>query len=239
MLLLWSEGTAQGYASPIWMTFRQALQMNGAVRKGETGTTVIYASRFTKSETTDTGGEIKRDIPFLKAYIVFNIAHIDGLPGRFIRPPHGPQHPRGDGRAKLWTLSDHSAVIAIVIAFFAIQILFGRKHLRLPNWLEKREIDGTKLKSGLKKIESVSRWTDKVFRPRMQWATKPPYLTGIAVLIILLCASVPPLELIPFASTIPMAAVGLALLARDGLMACIAVALSTGVAYLVYTALAM
>ena len=134
------------------------------------------------------------------------------------------------------------AVIAIVIAFFAIQILFGRKHLWLPNWLEKREIDGTKLKSGLKKIESVSRWTDKVFRPRMQWATKPPYLTGIAVLIILLCASVPPLELIPFASTIPMAAViifGLALLARDGLMACIAVALSTGVAYLVYTALAM
>ena len=83
VLLLWSEGTARGYASPMWMTFKQALEVGAAVRKGETGTTVIYASRFTKTEANGNGGEVERDIPFLKAYTVFNVEQIDGLPDRY------------------------------------------------------------------------------------------------------------------------------------------------------------
>ena len=87
VLLLWSESMARGYASPTWMTFKQALQLNGAVRKGESGTTVIYASRFTKSESDGQGGEVERDIPFLKSYTVFNVAQIDGLPDHYHRAP--------------------------------------------------------------------------------------------------------------------------------------------------------
>ena len=83
VLLLWSEGLARGYTSPIWMTFKQALELDAAVRKGETGTTVIYASRFTKTETDGQGNEAERDIPFLKTYTVFNVAQIDGLPDRY------------------------------------------------------------------------------------------------------------------------------------------------------------
>jgi antirestriction protein ArdC len=51
VLLLWSEGMARGFSSPTWMTFKQALELGSAVRKGETGATVVFASRFTKSET--------------------------------------------------------------------------------------------------------------------------------------------------------------------------------------------
>lgn len=83
VLLLWSEGIAQGYSSPTWMTFRQATELRATVRKGETGTTVIYASRFTRTETDGDGAEVERDIPFLKAYTVFNVAQIDGLPDRY------------------------------------------------------------------------------------------------------------------------------------------------------------
>lgn len=83
VLLLWSEGMARGYASPTWMTFKQSLELGGSVRKGETGTTVIYASRFTKTEADGRGGEVEKDIPFLKAYTVFNVAQIDGLPDRY------------------------------------------------------------------------------------------------------------------------------------------------------------
>jgi antirestriction protein ArdC len=64
----------------MWMTFKQCLELGGIVRKGETGSTVIYASRFTKTETDAEGGEFDREIPFLKAYSVFNLAQIDGLP---------------------------------------------------------------------------------------------------------------------------------------------------------------
>lgn len=130
------------------------------------------------------------------------------------------------------------SVIAIVISFIAIQILFGRKHLWLPDWLEKRKIKGRKLERGIEKMEPASQWIDKVVRPRMSWATKAPFLQGLAALSIALCATVPPLELIPFASTLPMAAValiGLSLIARDGLLACSALLLSAGTAYAVIT----
>ncbi|WFU06846.1 zincin-like metallopeptidase domain-containing protein (plasmid) [Rhizobium sp. CB3171] len=83
VLLLWSEGIARGYTSSTWMTFRQALELGAAVRKGETGTTVVFASRFIKSETDGNGGELEREIPFLKAYSVFNAEQIDGLPDQY------------------------------------------------------------------------------------------------------------------------------------------------------------
>jgi len=74
VLLLWSEAIARGFQSSLWMTFKQALELGGAVRKGETGTMVVFASRFTKSEADATGDEATREIPFLKAYTVFNVA---------------------------------------------------------------------------------------------------------------------------------------------------------------------
>ena len=87
VLLLWSEQMARGFTSPMWMTFKQALAHGAAVRKGETGSTVVFASRFTKSEADGKGGEIDREIPFLKAYSVFNIEQIDGLPEHYYHHP--------------------------------------------------------------------------------------------------------------------------------------------------------
>ncbi|MGO7837875.1 ArdC-like ssDNA-binding domain-containing protein, partial [Rhizobium johnstonii] len=63
VLLLWSQAIARGFASSRWMTFRQAIELGGAVRKGETGTTVVFASSFIRTETTETGTEIEQDIP--------------------------------------------------------------------------------------------------------------------------------------------------------------------------------
>lgn len=83
VVLLWSEAVARGFRSPTWMTFRQALELGGHVRKGETGTTVVYANRLTKTDTDENGTEIEREIAFLKAYTVFCADQIDGLPDRF------------------------------------------------------------------------------------------------------------------------------------------------------------
>ena len=83
VLLLWSEQMSRGFSSSKWMTFKQALELGGAVRKGETGSTVVFASRFTKSEADGNGGAVDREIPFLKAYSVFNVEQIDGLPDQY------------------------------------------------------------------------------------------------------------------------------------------------------------
>lgn len=83
VLLLWSEVMARGYSSPTWMTFKQAIELGGAVRKGESGTLVVFASRFTKTEVGAAGEEVDKEIPFLKAYSAFNVAQIEGLPDRY------------------------------------------------------------------------------------------------------------------------------------------------------------
>ncbi|MBZ0149393.1 MAG: ssDNA-binding domain-containing protein [Pseudorhodoplanes sp.] len=86
VLMLWSESVARGYASPIWMTFKQALEFGGHVRNGEKGTPVVFASKLTRTETAESGEALERDISFLKCYAVFNTEQIDGLPGQFNQP---------------------------------------------------------------------------------------------------------------------------------------------------------
>ena len=83
VLILWGAVIQQGYPTQHWLTFRQALSLGGNVRKGERGTTVVYADRFTpedeKRRAKETG-EDANSIPFLKRFTVFNAAQCEGLP---------------------------------------------------------------------------------------------------------------------------------------------------------------
>jgi len=81
VLSLWASAMAQNLAAPIWMTFKQATQLDAHIRKGEKGSLVVYADSITRKETDEkTGDETDREIPFLKGYTVFNVEQIDGLP---------------------------------------------------------------------------------------------------------------------------------------------------------------
>lgn len=83
VLILWGAVIEHGYPSQTWLTFRQALSLGANVRKGERGTTVVYADRFVpddeKRRARETG-EDAQAIPFLKRFTVFNTAQCDGLP---------------------------------------------------------------------------------------------------------------------------------------------------------------
>lgn len=83
VLLLWCEAEDRGYTAPIWMTYKQAKALGAQVRKGETGSLVVYADRFTKTETNEKGEEAAREIAFMKGYTVFNVEQIDGLPAHY------------------------------------------------------------------------------------------------------------------------------------------------------------
>jgi antirestriction protein ArdC len=83
VVMLWMAATMKGYSATIWMTYRQALELGGQVRKGEQGTAVAYADKFKKAETADNGEEVEREIFFMKHYTVFNVEQVDGLPPHF------------------------------------------------------------------------------------------------------------------------------------------------------------
>jgi antirestriction protein ArdC len=57
VLVLWCEAVTKGFGAPIWMTFRQAVELGACVRKGEHGSTVVYASTFTRTGTDQESGE--------------------------------------------------------------------------------------------------------------------------------------------------------------------------------------
>ena len=87
VLMLWGAAADNGFQSPTWLTYKQAAELGGQVRKGEKGSLVVFASSMTRSETGDTGEESERNIPFLKSYTVFNADQIDGLPERYRAAP--------------------------------------------------------------------------------------------------------------------------------------------------------
>jgi antirestriction protein ArdC len=87
ILMLWGSSVEQGFASPSWMTFKQALELDAHVRKGEKGSLVVYANSITKTEQNDAGEDVERDIHFLKGYTVFNCDQIEGLPEQYYVKP--------------------------------------------------------------------------------------------------------------------------------------------------------
>ncbi|MEW4449592.1 exopolysaccharide biosynthesis protein [Qipengyuania sp. JC766] len=116
-------------------------------------------------------------------------------------------------------------ILAIIVGLFAVQMVFGRRKLWLPAVLKDRAVDGEKLAGAADKMRGVGKWLDKVFRERIEWVTADPAPRIAAIIVTLICVSVPPLELLPFAVFAPMtvvAAFGLALLVRDGLLMLIA-----------------
>jgi antirestriction protein ArdC len=96
VLILWGAVVQHGFSSQCWLTFRQALGLGGNVRKGERGTTVVYADRFIpdgeRRRARETGDDAVA-IPFLKRFTVFNVAQCEGLPDDLIIVP--PPVPEG------------------------------------------------------------------------------------------------------------------------------------------------
>ena len=86
ILVLWGAVIERGFPAQHWLTFRQALQLGGNVRKGERGTTVFYADQFIPKEERARAEEERSEpaaVPFLKRFTVFNVAQCDGLPAHF------------------------------------------------------------------------------------------------------------------------------------------------------------
>ncbi len=90
ILLLWGEAMAKGYTAPIWMTFKQALEFDAHVRKGEHGSLVVFANTVTRTERDENGDDVEREIPFMRAYTAFNVEQIDGLPQHYYSQPENP-----------------------------------------------------------------------------------------------------------------------------------------------------
>jgi antirestriction protein ArdC len=92
VVLLWLSAMRGQFVSPLWMTYRQAAELGGQVRRGAKGSLVVYADSFTRREAGDDGQEQEVAVPFLKSYTVFNSDQIDGLPAHYYARASKPTH---------------------------------------------------------------------------------------------------------------------------------------------------
>jgi antirestriction protein ArdC len=82
VILLWLT-RGQGWATPRSLTFKQAQEAGGSVRKGERGTKVYFVKQLRVTESKE-GEEAERLVPMMREYTVFNVAQTEGLPASIV-----------------------------------------------------------------------------------------------------------------------------------------------------------
>jgi antirestriction protein ArdC len=82
VVLLWLARD-RGWKTPRFLTFNQAMEAGGHVRKGEHGTKVYFVKQLHVKDADGKQGET-RLIPMLREYTVFNVDQCDGLPDRIL-----------------------------------------------------------------------------------------------------------------------------------------------------------
>lgn len=83
VLLLWCEAQDRGYSSAEWLTFKQAKERGGTVRKGEKGVEIIFMRPLDVKDREDP--EQTKRILMLRSYHVFNVEQCDGLKLKDVR----------------------------------------------------------------------------------------------------------------------------------------------------------
>jgi antirestriction protein ArdC len=78
VILLWLA-RGRGWPSPRFLTFKQAIEAGGNVRKGEHGTKVYFVKQLRVTDRDGEGGGEKL-VPMMREYTVFNVAQCENLP---------------------------------------------------------------------------------------------------------------------------------------------------------------
>jgi hypothetical protein len=123
------------------------------------------------------------------------------------------------------------AAFGLINIAFAVQLLARRPYPWVPDILAKVRIPHSRVAKVHGKVAPWFAKIDNLINPRLAWATSGPMLALAALVSILLSIAMVPLGLIPF-GVFPVGAIlgliGLALIARDGILMLFALSVSLG-----------
>lgn len=119
-------------------------------------------------------------------------------------------------------------IMALLVLLTAGQLLIGREHFWLPQWLLARSVTQQSLCKALRWMRPPARFLDRFSRRRLTVFANNGGLYVTAVACILIALAMPVMEVIPFSANgagAALTAFGLALIARDGALALFALAI--------------
>lgn len=83
VVLLWMAQAA-GYRTPRFLTFKQARELGGSVRKGQHGTKVYFVKQLQVRDKGADDDTATRLVPMLREYTVFNVEQCENLPAEVV-----------------------------------------------------------------------------------------------------------------------------------------------------------
>ena len=123
-------------------------------------------------------------------------------------------------------------LVGLMVFLVAAQLLLGRDQFWLPAVLLNRSIGCDKLGKALHSMRRPAVWIDRMLRARLCAFVEGPATYAIAICCLIIAASMPMMEVVPFSANIAGAALlafGLALIGADGLLALVAFLCTAGV----------
>jgi len=131
-----------------------------------------------------------------------------------------------------------SSICGLTIALVAIQMLFQRDHIWLPDFVMRKHLQTQKVQKATDWMRKPAGFLDRITKERLRLLVRRPFL-WITQAICLICGLVMPfLELVPFTSSLMGVVVCLfafGMLARDGLFTLLGLAAVSGFSMLILT----
>tara|TARA_B100000749_G_scaffold246750_1_gene209822 strand:- start:765 stop:1364 length:600 start_codon:yes stop_codon:yes gene_type:complete len=130
-------------------------------------------------------------------------------------------------------------LLGLLVLLTLGQLLFQRRSVWIPSRLSKRHISKQKLFKALQWVDKPAAFVDRWTQRRLPWLVSSgagQYL--MALICMAVAAAMPLMELIPFSANgggLALMAFGLSIVARDGLLALVAVATTGGTGWFVLT----
>ena len=113
-------------------------------------------------------------------------------------------------------------ICGLMIALISIQMLLGRSHLWLPQFILRRSVNGGQLHAALRWLRKPAGWIDQIVAHRLESLVSTPFSGLLVATCMLAGAAMPLLEILPFASSVLAAAIcliAIGLMVRDGVVA--------------------
>lgn len=118
------------------------------------------------------------------------------------------------------------AVVGLLLLLFSAQMLIGLRAPWMPGWLRRRTIPSDKVHAAADKARPWAKWLGRIVKPRLRFLATGRVAAGIMALLIAFGAALMiAIGFIPFAPALLGLVVvlyGIALTARDGVVALIA-----------------
>jgi hypothetical protein len=112
--------------------------------------------------------------------------------------------------------------MSLLVLVIAAQLLIGRKHFWLPNWILRRSVSRKRLNKAISWLKKPAGFVDRLLRPRLAFLVHPIGTYIIAVMCTVIAAGMPFMEVVPFSASaagVAICAFGVALVAQDGAIA--------------------